>query len=74
MITYLVLDSEITDKKPRVSPPSKDTSTPAVSSKSVRVLWLNWRDIRNPEARGAEVLTHDVMRRLVKRVSDDTFQ
>jgi glycosyltransferase involved in cell wall biosynthesis len=28
-------------------------------------LWFNWRDIRHPEAGGAEVLTHEVMRRLV---------
>lgn len=33
----------------------------------LRVLWLNWRDIEHPEAGGAEVFTHEVMRRLVKR-------
>jgi glycosyltransferase involved in cell wall biosynthesis len=29
-------------------------------------LWLNWRDISHPEAGGAEVLTHEVMKRLIK--------
>jgi len=33
----------------------------------VRILWFNWRDIKHPEAGGAEVLTHEVMRRLVQR-------
>jgi glycosyltransferase involved in cell wall biosynthesis len=33
----------------------------------LRVLWLNWRDIKHPEAGGAEVFTHEVMRRLAKR-------
>ena len=33
----------------------------------IRVLWLNWRDIEHPEAGGAEVFTHEVMRRLVKK-------
>lgn len=30
------------------------------------ILWLNWRDITNPEAGGAEVLTHEIAKRLVK--------
>jgi glycosyltransferase involved in cell wall biosynthesis len=30
----------------------------------VRILWFSWRDIRNPEAGGAEVFTHEVMKRL----------
>ena len=33
----------------------------------MRILWLNWRDIKNPEAGGAEVITHEVMERLAKR-------
>lgn len=33
----------------------------------MRILWLNWRDIKHPEAGGAEVLTHEVMRRLAQR-------
>ncbi|MDF0681507.1 MAG: glycosyltransferase [Candidatus Nitrosocosmicus sp.] len=33
----------------------------------MRILWLNWRDIRNPEAGGAEVLTHEISSRLSKR-------
>jgi glycosyltransferase involved in cell wall biosynthesis len=39
----------------------------------LRVLWFNWRDIRHPEAGGAEVFTHEVMRRLVKKRYDMTL-
>ncbi len=34
---------------------------------ALRVLWLNWRDIRNPDAGGAEVFTREVAKRLVER-------
>jgi glycosyltransferase involved in cell wall biosynthesis len=30
----------------------------------VDILWLSWRDIRNPEAGGAEVFTNEVLQRL----------
>jgi glycosyltransferase involved in cell wall biosynthesis len=30
-------------------------------------LWLNWRDIKNPEHGGAEVLTHEIATRLVRK-------
>ncbi len=33
----------------------------------LRILWLNWRDIRNPNAGGAEVFTHEVAKRHVGR-------
>jgi glycosyltransferase involved in cell wall biosynthesis len=33
----------------------------------MRILWFNWRDIRNPDAGGAEVFTHEIMKRLAKR-------
>jgi glycosyltransferase involved in cell wall biosynthesis len=33
----------------------------------MRILWFNWRDIRNPEAGGAEIYTHEVMKRLANR-------
>jgi glycosyltransferase involved in cell wall biosynthesis len=33
----------------------------------LHILWLNWRDIKHPDAGGAEVFTHEVMRRLVKK-------
>lgn len=33
----------------------------------MRVLWYNWRDIKHPDAGGAEVFTHEIMRRLVNR-------
>lgn len=31
-----------------------------------RILWLNWKDIKNPDAGGAEVFTHEIARRLVQ--------
>ena len=33
----------------------------------MKLLLLNWRDIRNPRAGGAETLTHEVARRFVQR-------
>jgi glycosyltransferase involved in cell wall biosynthesis len=32
----------------------------------LRILWFNWRDIKHPDAGGAEIFTHEIMRRLVK--------
>jgi hypothetical protein len=37
----------------------------------VQILWFNWRDIQNPEAGGAEVLTHEIATRLVRRFDCD---
>ena len=34
---------------------------------NVRILWFNWKDVKNPEAGGAEVFTHEIARRLVTR-------
>ena len=34
---------------------------------------LNWRDIKHPEAGGAEVLTHEVMKRLVESGHEATL-
>ena len=39
----------------------------------MHVLWFNWRDIKHPDAGGAEVLTHEVMRRLIKKGYDVTL-
>lgn len=39
----------------------------------MRVLILNWRDIRNPRAGGAEVLTHEIAKHLVSRGDDVTW-
>ena len=39
----------------------------------MRVLWFNWRDIKHPESGGAEVFTHEVMLRLVKKGYDMTL-
>jgi glycosyltransferase involved in cell wall biosynthesis/O-antigen/teichoic acid export membrane protein len=45
-------------------------STPALTARAttnghLRVLFLNWRDLANPEAGGAEVFTHEVAKRWV---------
>ncbi|MDG7008054.1 MAG: glycosyltransferase family 4 protein [Nitrososphaerota archaeon] len=32
-----------------------------------RILWYNWKDIKHPEAGGAEVFTHEVAKRLALR-------
>ena len=39
----------------------------------MKILWYNWRDIKNPEAGGAEVFTHEVAKRLVKRGHEVTL-
>jgi len=33
----------------------------------MRILWLHWRDICNPDGGGAEVLSHEISKRLVKK-------
>jgi glycosyltransferase involved in cell wall biosynthesis len=33
----------------------------------MRLLWFNWRDLKNPEAGGAEVLTHEIASRLIQK-------
>lgn len=33
----------------------------------MRILWFNWRDIKNPEAGGAEVFTNEIMTRLARK-------
>ncbi len=33
----------------------------------MRVLWFNWKDIKNPLAGGAEVYTHEIAKRLVRQ-------
>lgn len=38
----------------------------------MRILWYNWRDIKNPDAGGAEVFTHEVCKRLVKKDGIDS--
>jgi glycosyltransferase involved in cell wall biosynthesis len=39
----------------------------------MRILWFNWKDIQNPEAGGAEVFTHEVMKRLADRDHEMTL-
>jgi len=34
---------------------------------NMSILWFNWRDIKNPEAGGAEVYTHEIAKRLVNK-------
>ena len=33
----------------------------------MRILWFNWKDIKNPDSGGAEVFTHEVAKRLVEK-------
>jgi glycosyltransferase involved in cell wall biosynthesis len=39
----------------------------------MRILCFSWRDIRNPEAGGAEVYTHEILKRLAKRGHEMTL-
>lgn len=39
----------------------------------MRILILNWRDIKNPDAGGAEIYTHEVSKRLVKNGNNVTI-
>ncbi len=39
----------------------------------MRILWFNWRDINHPDAGGAELLTHEIMRRFVRRGDEMTL-
>lgn len=36
-------------------------------TETLRILWMNWRDIRHPLAGGAEVYTHEVAKRLAAK-------
>jgi glycosyltransferase involved in cell wall biosynthesis len=62
-----MLGSENADAKALMSQVDESISSQTIASNSVRILWLNWRDIKNPEAGGAEVFTHEVMLRLVRK-------
>lgn len=59
MVTYLLLKSTYRFYK--------------LLENNMRILWLNWRDIKNPEAGGAEVMTHEIARRLADRGHDVTL-
>jgi len=39
----------------------------------LRILWLTWKDLGHPQAGGAEVLTHEVTKRLVTAGNDVTI-
>lgn len=40
---------------------------------AIRILLMNWRDIRNPEAGGAELFTHEIARRLTEKKYEVTI-
>lgn len=40
---------------------------------TLRILWLNWRDITSPAAGGAELYTHQVSKRLVRKGHEVTL-
>ena len=37
----------------------------------MHILWFNWRDIKHPDAGGAEVFTHEIIRRLIEKYHFD---
>jgi len=39
----------------------------------MKILIYNWRDIKNPDAGGAEVFTHEIARRWVERGNEVTL-
>ena len=39
----------------------------------MNILILNWRDIKNPKGGGAEILTHEIAKRWVKKGHDITW-
>jgi hypothetical protein len=43
------------------------------TTQEMRVLWFNWRDVKHPDAGGAEILTHEVMLRLARIGYDMTL-
>jgi len=42
-------------------------------SQKLKILLYNWRDVHNPDAGGAEVLTHQILKRVVERGHDVTM-
>ena len=43
------------------------------SESALKLVAVNWRDLRNPEAGGAEVHIHEILRRMVDRGHEVTF-
>jgi len=39
----------------------------------MNILIYNWRDIKNPDAGGAEVFTHEIFKRIAKRRHNVTW-
>jgi hypothetical protein len=61
---------------PSLSVSEDDTTiaiAPTAVDRALRILIVNWRDIRNPEAGGAEVYTHEVARRWDRAGHDVTL-
>ena len=71
------VDVEVAE--PATVPVADGSPVPAVSTpldasgRRLRVLFINWRDIRNPAAGGAEVVTHEVAKRWVEQDHDVTL-
>jgi len=47
--------------------PARDKRNVGIPAERARVLFVNWRDVKNPEAGGAEIFTHEVARRWVEQ-------
>jgi glycosyltransferase involved in cell wall biosynthesis len=39
----------------------------------MRILWFNWKDIKHPEAGGAEIYTHEIAERIVEKGHEITL-
>lgn len=69
--------SVTTPETPEVTPPGDgdgSASTGATATRDrCRILLYNWRDVRHPDAGGAEVFTHEVLKRLVDRGHEATL-
>jgi glycosyltransferase involved in cell wall biosynthesis len=66
----------VLDAYRRPNPPPRplvDTSVAVLADPPLRILILNWRDIRNPDAGGAEVFTHEVAARWAASGHDVTL-
>jgi glycosyltransferase involved in cell wall biosynthesis/O-antigen/teichoic acid export membrane protein len=52
-------------QEPRARARTRSRAARRAGDVGLRVLFVNWRDVRNPEAGGAEVWTHEVAKRWV---------
>jgi glycosyltransferase involved in cell wall biosynthesis/O-antigen/teichoic acid export membrane protein len=61
--THTPADSIVPDRRPPAARRVRSRSAAPRGSGAMRILVLNWRDLGNPDAGGAEVWTHEVAKR-----------